>query len=77
VVSPQFFLMEKAGRRKLLLTGFLSIAVCNLLMTVVDATLVGDHPSIHLFCTCCSKCNPIDHVPLISRRWHQTSATCR
>ncbi|KAG7274667.1 hypothetical protein CRUP_004591, partial [Coryphaenoides rupestris] len=34
-----FFLMEKAGRRKLLLTGFLSIAVCNLLMTVVDATL--------------------------------------
>ncbi|XP_053700601.1 solute carrier family 2, facilitated glucose transporter member 1 [Synchiropus splendidus] len=29
-----FFLMERAGRRKLLLTGFISIAVCNLLMTV-------------------------------------------
>uniref|UniRef100_A0A3P8SDD4 Solute carrier family 2, facilitated glucose transporter member 5 n=1 Tax=Amphiprion percula TaxID=161767 RepID=A0A3P8SDD4_AMPPE len=34
-----FFLMEKAGRRKLLLTGFISIAVCNLLMTIVDSVL--------------------------------------
>uniref|UniRef100_A0A3Q1FTC1 Solute carrier family 2, facilitated glucose transporter member 5 n=1 Tax=Acanthochromis polyacanthus TaxID=80966 RepID=A0A3Q1FTC1_9TELE len=34
-----FFLMEKAGRRKLLLTGFISIAVCNLLMTIVDSAL--------------------------------------
>ncbi|KAM9777562.1 solute carrier family 2, facilitated glucose transporter member 1 [Neosynchiropus ocellatus] len=34
-----FFLMERAGRRKLLLTGFISIAVCNLLMTVVDSVL--------------------------------------
>ncbi|KAK7904142.1 hypothetical protein WMY93_016749 [Mugilogobius chulae] len=34
-----FFLMERAGRRKLLLTGFISIAVCNLLMTIVESTL--------------------------------------
>ncbi|XP_072221338.1 solute carrier family 2, facilitated glucose transporter member 1 [Leuresthes tenuis] len=34
-----FFLMERAGRRKLLLTGFISIAVCNLLMTIVDSVL--------------------------------------
>uniref|UniRef100_A0A4W6BUY0 Solute carrier family 2, facilitated glucose transporter member 5 n=1 Tax=Lates calcarifer TaxID=8187 RepID=A0A4W6BUY0_LATCA len=33
----QFFLMERAGRRRLLLTGFISIAVCNLLMTIVDS----------------------------------------
>ncbi|XP_061551536.1 solute carrier family 2, facilitated glucose transporter member 1 isoform X2 [Phycodurus eques] len=32
----QFFLMEKAGRRRLLLIGFVSIAVSNLLLTVVD-----------------------------------------
>lgn len=36
----QFFLMERAGRRRLLLTGFISIAVCNLIMTVVDSVLV-------------------------------------
>lgn len=36
----QFFLMERAGRRRLLLTGFISIAVCNLLMTIVDSVLV-------------------------------------
>ncbi|KAJ0008739.1 hypothetical protein NQD34_016154 [Periophthalmus magnuspinnatus] len=35
-----FFLMERAGRRKLLLTGFISIAVCNLLMTIVDSVLL-------------------------------------
>ncbi|KAJ0062933.1 hypothetical protein NL108_009433 [Boleophthalmus pectinirostris] len=35
-----FFLMERAGRRKLLLTGFMSIAVCNLLMTIVDSMLL-------------------------------------
>ncbi|KAM4626057.1 solute carrier family 2, facilitated glucose transporter member 1 [Polymixia lowei] len=34
-----FFLMERAGRRKLLLTGFISIAACNLLMPVVDSVL--------------------------------------
>ncbi|CAJ1074747.1 solute carrier family 2%2C facilitated glucose transporter member 1 [Xyrichtys novacula] len=34
-----FFLMERAGRRKLLLTGFISIAVCTLLMTIVDSVL--------------------------------------
>ncbi|XP_041828577.1 solute carrier family 2, facilitated glucose transporter member 1 [Melanotaenia boesemani] len=34
-----FFLMERAGRRRLLLTGFISIAVCNLVMTVVDSIL--------------------------------------
>lgn len=33
--------MEKAGRRKLLLTGFISIAFCNLLMTIVDSILVS------------------------------------
>lgn len=36
----KFFLMERAGRRRLLLTGFISIAVCNLLMTIVDSVLV-------------------------------------
>ncbi|XP_033934439.1 solute carrier family 2, facilitated glucose transporter member 1 [Pseudochaenichthys georgianus] len=34
-----FFLMERAGRRRLLLTGFISIAVCNLLMTIVDSVV--------------------------------------
>uniref|UniRef100_A0A3P9JU47 Solute carrier family 2, facilitated glucose transporter member 5 n=1 Tax=Oryzias latipes TaxID=8090 RepID=A0A3P9JU47_ORYLA len=34
-----FFLMEKAGRRKLLLTGFLFISACNLLLTGVDSLL--------------------------------------
>ncbi|RVE57556.1 hypothetical protein OJAV_G00217400 [Oryzias javanicus] len=34
-----FFLMERAGRRKLLLTGFIFISGCNLLMTVVDSLL--------------------------------------
>lgn len=37
----KFFLMERAGRRKLLLTGFICIAVCNLLMTIADSVLVG------------------------------------
>nr|XP_024000199.1 solute carrier family 2, facilitated glucose transporter member 1-like [Salvelinus alpinus] len=31
--------MERAGRRKLLLTGFLCLAVCNLSMTVIDSVL--------------------------------------
>ncbi|KPP79547.1 solute carrier family 2, facilitated glucose transporter member 1-like, partial [Scleropages formosus] len=34
-----FFLVERAGRRKLLLSGFLSLAACNLLMTVTDSFL--------------------------------------
>ncbi|XP_054912988.1 solute carrier family 2, facilitated glucose transporter member 1 [Poeciliopsis prolifica] len=34
-----FFFMERAGRRKLLLIGFLSIGVCNFLMTIVDSVL--------------------------------------
>ncbi|XP_067099212.1 solute carrier family 2, facilitated glucose transporter member 1 [Osmerus mordax] len=34
-----FFLMERAGRRKLLLTGFISLAACNLLMTITDSLL--------------------------------------
>uniref|UniRef100_A0A4W4EEI7 Solute carrier family 2, facilitated glucose transporter member 5 n=1 Tax=Electrophorus electricus TaxID=8005 RepID=A0A4W4EEI7_ELEEL len=34
-----FFLVERAGRRKLLLTGFLSVALCNLLMTITDTML--------------------------------------
>ncbi|KAF7650683.1 hypothetical protein LDENG_00121960 [Lucifuga dentata] len=34
-----FFLMERAGRRRLLLTGFISIAVCNVLMTIIDSVL--------------------------------------
>lgn len=37
----KFFLMERAGRRKLLLTGFICIAVCNLLTTITDSVLVG------------------------------------
>ncbi|GAA6081642.1 solute carrier family 2, facilitated glucose transporter member 1 [Tachysurus ichikawai] len=32
-------LVEKAGRRKLLLTGFLLVAFCNLLMTITDSLL--------------------------------------
>ncbi|KAF3845327.1 hypothetical protein F7725_008490 [Dissostichus mawsoni] len=39
-----FFLMERAGRRRLLLTGFISIAVCNLLMTIVDSVVLGPGP---------------------------------
>ncbi|KAJ8340904.1 hypothetical protein SKAU_G00331950 [Synaphobranchus kaupii] len=34
-----FFLVERAGRRRLLLTGFLSLALCNLLMTITDSIL--------------------------------------
>ncbi|XP_061117273.1 solute carrier family 2, facilitated glucose transporter member 1 [Conger conger] len=34
-----FFLVERAGRRRLLLTGFLSLALCNLLMTITDSVL--------------------------------------
>ncbi|XP_028843780.1 solute carrier family 2, facilitated glucose transporter member 1 isoform X2 [Denticeps clupeoides] len=34
-----FFLVERAGRRKLLLTGFLCLAICNLLMTITDSLL--------------------------------------
>ncbi|KAL7872921.1 hypothetical protein AOLI_G00119920 [Acnodon oligacanthus] len=34
-----FFLVERAGRRKLLLVGFLSVALCNLLMTVTDSIM--------------------------------------
>lgn len=32
--------MERAGRRKLLLAGFLSLAICNLLMTITYSLLV-------------------------------------
>lgn len=44
----KFFLMERAGRRKLLLTGFICIAVCNLLTTITDSVLVGSarNPSL-------------------------------
>ncbi|XP_061741796.1 solute carrier family 2, facilitated glucose transporter member 1 isoform X2 [Nerophis ophidion] len=34
-----FFLMEKAGRRNLLLTGYMCIALCNVLLTVVDSVV--------------------------------------
>ncbi|XP_066550281.1 solute carrier family 2, facilitated glucose transporter member 1 [Amia ocellicauda] len=34
-----FFLVERAGRRKLLMIGFLCLAMCNLLMTITDAIL--------------------------------------
>ncbi|KAL4656190.1 solute carrier family 2, facilitated glucose transporter member 1-like [Arapaima gigas] len=34
-----FFLVERVGRRRLLLTGFLSLAACNLLMTITDSLL--------------------------------------
>uniref|UniRef100_A0A8C5DI91 Solute carrier family 2, facilitated glucose transporter member 1-like n=1 Tax=Gouania willdenowi TaxID=441366 RepID=A0A8C5DI91_GOUWI len=45
-----FFLMERAGRRKLLLTGFISIAVCNLLMTIVDSVLLRSLQVLLVFC---------------------------
>ncbi|CAL8283858.1 unnamed protein product [Lota lota] len=49
------FLMEKAGRRKLLLTGFLIILVCNLLLTITDAlqTLVPDMRFLQVFVVFC------------------------
>ncbi|XP_034050966.1 solute carrier family 2, facilitated glucose transporter member 1 [Thalassophryne amazonica] len=34
-----FLLMERAGRRRLLLIGFISIATCNVLMTALDSIL--------------------------------------
>lgn len=37
----EFFLMERAGRRRLLLAGFISIAMCNLLLTTVESVLVS------------------------------------
>lgn len=37
----QFFLMERAGRRRLLLAGFISVATCNLLLTTLDPVLVS------------------------------------
>ncbi|XP_023691802.2 solute carrier family 2, facilitated glucose transporter member 1 [Paramormyrops kingsleyae] len=40
-----FFLVERAGRRKLLLIGFLSLAICNLLMTITD-TLLHTAPAL-------------------------------
>lgn len=42
--------MERAGRRKLLLTGFIFIALCNLLTTITDSVLVGSvrNPSLLL-----------------------------
>ncbi|XP_056151974.1 solute carrier family 2, facilitated glucose transporter member 1 [Lampris incognitus] len=50
-----FFLMERAGRRRLLLTGFISIAVCNLLMTIVDSVLhlVPDLRSLQVLVVFC------------------------
>uniref|UniRef100_A0A3B3ZCA8 Solute carrier family 2, facilitated glucose transporter member 5 n=1 Tax=Periophthalmus magnuspinnatus TaxID=409849 RepID=A0A3B3ZCA8_9GOBI len=48
-----FFLMERAGRRKLLLTGFISIAVCNLLMTIVDSLLVPELRSLQVLLVFC------------------------
>ncbi|XP_051943038.1 solute carrier family 2, facilitated glucose transporter member 1 [Hippocampus zosterae] len=43
-----FFLMEKAGRRRLLLMGFVIIATCNLLLTVIDL-LVQTVPELGSF----------------------------
>uniref|UniRef100_A0A3Q3WHU0 Solute carrier family 2, facilitated glucose transporter member 5 n=1 Tax=Mola mola TaxID=94237 RepID=A0A3Q3WHU0_MOLML len=48
-----FFLMERAGRRRLLLTGFISIAVCNLLMTIVDSVLVPELRSLQVLLVFC------------------------
>ncbi|KAM9842290.1 solute carrier family 2, facilitated glucose transporter member 1 [Aulostomus maculatus] len=50
-----FFLMERAGRRRLLLTGFICIAVCNLLMTVGDSVmhLVPGLRSMHVLLVFC------------------------
>ncbi|XP_041927249.1 solute carrier family 2, facilitated glucose transporter member 1 isoform X1 [Alosa alosa] len=46
-----FFLVERAGRRRLLLTGFLSLALCNMMMTITDSILhiVPDVRSLHVF----------------------------
>ncbi|XP_019727817.1 solute carrier family 2, facilitated glucose transporter member 1 [Hippocampus comes] len=43
-----FFLMERAGRRRLLLMGFIIIAMCNLLLTVIDS-LVQTVPELGSF----------------------------
>uniref|UniRef100_A0A3Q2QCS8 Solute carrier family 2, facilitated glucose transporter member 5 n=1 Tax=Fundulus heteroclitus TaxID=8078 RepID=A0A3Q2QCS8_FUNHE len=48
-----FFFMERAGRRKLLLIGFLSIGVCNLLMTIVDSVLVPELRSLQVLLVFC------------------------
>lgn len=55
----KFFLMERAGRRKLLLTGFICIAVCNLLTTIADSVLVGSarNPRLVLFLPPSFECN--------------------
>uniref|UniRef100_A0A3B5L5S2 Solute carrier family 2, facilitated glucose transporter member 5 n=1 Tax=Xiphophorus couchianus TaxID=32473 RepID=A0A3B5L5S2_9TELE len=45
-----FFFMERAGRRKLLLIGFLSIGVCNFLMTIVDSVLLRSLQVLLVFC---------------------------
>uniref|UniRef100_A0A3Q3FG32 Solute carrier family 2, facilitated glucose transporter member 5 n=1 Tax=Labrus bergylta TaxID=56723 RepID=A0A3Q3FG32_9LABR len=50
-----FFLMERAGRRRLLLTGFISIAACTLLMTIVDSVqhLVPELRSLQVLLVFC------------------------
>ncbi|XP_034530531.1 solute carrier family 2, facilitated glucose transporter member 1 [Notolabrus celidotus] len=50
-----FFLMERAGRRRLLLTGFISIAVCTLLMTIVESVqhLVPELRSLQVLLVFC------------------------
>lgn len=56
--------MERAGRRKLLLTGFICIAVCNLLTTITDSVLVGSarNPSLLLFLSSSFGFNVVVHV---------------
>ncbi|XP_029688518.1 solute carrier family 2, facilitated glucose transporter member 1 [Takifugu rubripes] len=50
-----FFLMERAGRRWLLLAGFISVATCNLLLTTVDSVLhlVPELRSLQVLLVCC------------------------
>lgn len=65
--------MEKAGRRRLLLTGFISIAFCNLLMTIVDSILVSS-PTVSMTVTgvCVSASEKAVEVgTLVSGHWHK------
>lgn len=58
----QFFLMERAGRRRLLLAGFISVATCNLLLTTLDSVLVS--------WSCCH------HGPVSSKAWLMAVSRC-
>lgn len=66
LLYSKFFLVERAGRRRLLLTGFLSLALCNMMMTITDSILVGEILifGTRLYCITdfCNKCDIIFHI---------------